>query len=82
MDSNEIHEEPTPEFDDDEIDTTKVDWSKAVRGGIHHVPRRTGTVTLAEDVFLIFQTDDEVNTALRMLIKENRIPHFPLGGHH
>jgi len=81
MNIDKLYDEPVPEFDKDDIDTTKVDWTKAVRGKVL-IPRRTGTVTIAEDVFDIFQTDDEVNNALRMLIKEGRIPHFPLCGKH
>jgi uncharacterized DUF497 family protein len=56
-------------------ETMRFDWSKAVRG-LHYIPREKRPVTLDEDVSGIFCTSDEVNNALRLLIKEGRIPHF------
>jgi hypothetical protein len=66
-------------MDDEPIESeeeeTNFDWSKAVRG-LHYIPRQKGTVTLDEDVYDIFRTSEEANNALRMLIREGRIPHF------
>jgi len=56
-------------------ETKHLDWSKMVRG-LHYIPREKGTAVLDEDVYGIFRTSEEVNNALRMLISENRIPHF------
>jgi hypothetical protein len=56
-------------------ETMHLDWSKMVRG-LHYIPREKGTAVLDEDVYGIFCTSEEVNNALRMLIRENRIPHF------
>lgn len=56
-------------------ETTHFDWSKAVRG-LHYIPREKGSATLDEDVYVVFRTSEEVNNALRMLIREGRIPHF------
>ena len=67
-----IHDEPM-ELEDEE--TMHFDWSKAVRG-LHYIPREKGTAILDEDVYGIFRTSEEVNNALRMLIREGRIPHF------
>ena len=67
-----IHDEPMEPGDEE---TMHLDWSKMVRG-LHYIPRVKGTVTLDEDVFSIFRTSEEVNNALRILIKEGRIPHF------
>ncbi len=69
-----------PPFDDEQTETAddearRFDWNTAVRG-LHHIPREKGTVTLDEDVYAIFRTSEEVNNALRILIRENRIPHF------
>lgn len=52
-----------------------LDLSKMVRG-LHYIPRKKGTAVLDKDVYGIFRTSEEVNNALRMLIKEGRIPHF------
>jgi hypothetical protein len=76
-DDNEV-DNLLPEYDepmepDDE--ETHFDWSKAVRG-LHYIPWVKGSVTLDEDVYSIFRTSEEVNNALRMLIREGRIPHF------
>jgi uncharacterized DUF497 family protein len=70
-DEQTIYDEPM-EYGDEE---THFDWSKAVRG-LHYIPWVKGTVTLDEDVFSIFRTSEEVNNALRMFIREGRIPHF------
>ncbi len=67
-----IRDEPLEPEDEE---TMHFDWSKAVRG-LHYIPREKGTVVLDEDVYGIFCTSEEVNNALRMLIRENRIPHF------
>jgi hypothetical protein len=67
-----IRDEPLEPEDEE---TVHFDWSKAVRG-LHYIPREKGTATLDEDVYAIFRTSEEVNNALRMLIRENRIPHF------
>ena len=56
-------------------ETSHLDWSKAVRG-LHYIPREKGSATLDEDVYVVFRTSEEVNNALRMLIREGRIPHF------
>lgn len=69
-----IYDEPMEPGDEE---TTHFDWSKAVRG-LHYIPWVKGTATLDEDVYSIFRTSEEVNNALRMLIREGRIPHFPL----
>ena len=70
-----IYDEPMEPCDDE---AAHFDWSKAVRG-LHYIPWVKGTATLDEDVYSIFRTSEEVNNALRMLIREGRIPHFPLG---
>jgi uncharacterized DUF497 family protein len=67
-----IYDEPMEPCDDC---AQHFDWSKAVRG-LHYIPREKGTATLDEDVYGIFRTSEEVNNALRMLIREGRIPHF------
>lgn len=51
------------------------DFSNAVRGK-HRFPILAGTVTLDSDVYDVFRTSEEVNTALRMLIAEGRVPHL------
>jgi len=78
--SNHGDDEPTEPEDDEALEpedeeTIHFDWSKAVRG-LHYIPREKGSAILDEDVYGIFRTSEEVNNALRMLIKENRIPHF------
>jgi hypothetical protein len=55
-----------------------VDWSDAKAGPQFTITPGPKTVNLDDDVRLIFYGDQEVNGALRMLIKEGRIPHFPL----
>lgn len=67
-----IYDEPMEPGDEE---TMYFDWSKAVRG-LHYIPWMKGTATLDEDVYSIFRTSEEVNSALRMLIREGRIPHF------
>lgn len=67
-----IFDEPMEPGDEE---TSHLDWSKAVRG-LHYIPREKGSATLDEDVYGIFRTSEEVNNALRMLIREGRIPHF------
>jgi uncharacterized DUF497 family protein len=71
-DEQMIYDEPAEAPDDE---AAHFDWSKAVRG-LHHIPWVKGTATLDEDVYSIFRTSQEVNNALRMLIREGRIPHF------
>ncbi len=44
--------------------------------GRHSFPKLVGTVTLDSDVFDVFRTSEEVNTALRILIHEGRVPHL------
>jgi len=68
-----IYDKPMEPGDEE---TAHFDWSKAVRG-LHYIPLVKGTATLDEDVYSIFRTSEEVNNALRMLIREGRIPHFP-----
>jgi uncharacterized DUF497 family protein len=63
-------------IDDDEM-PDEVDMSRSVRG-LHSFPMLVGTVTLASDVYDVFRTSEEVNTALRMLIREGRVPHISL----
>jgi len=70
-----IYDEPSESADDE---ASYFDWSRAVRG-LHYIPWVKGTATLDEDVYSIFRTSEEVNNALRMLIQEGRIPHFPRG---
>ena len=67
-----IYDEPMEPGDEE---TMHLDWSKMVRG-LHYIPREKGTAILDEDVYSIFRTSEEVNNALRMLIREGRIPHF------
>jgi uncharacterized DUF497 family protein len=67
-----IRDEPLEPEDEE---TIHFDWSRAVRG-LHYIPREKGTAVLEEDVYGIFRTSEEVNNALRMLIREGRIPHF------
>ncbi len=67
-----ISDEPMEPGDEEMM---HLDWSKAVRG-LHYIPREKGQATLDEDVYIVFRTSEEVNNALRMLIKEGRIPHF------
>ncbi|HEX7680356.1 MAG TPA: hypothetical protein VF713_19650, partial [Thermoanaerobaculia bacterium] len=74
VDEQTIYDEPIEAVDDE---ATHFDWSKAVRG-LHYIPLVKGTATLDEDVYSIFRTSEEVNNALRLLIREGRIPHFPL----
>ena len=69
---DELDDEPLKPEDEE---AKHFDWSKAVRG-LHYIPREKGTAVLDEDVYGIFRTSEEVNNALRMLIRENRIPHF------
>jgi uncharacterized DUF497 family protein len=71
-DEQMIYDEPAEAPDDE---AAHFDWSKAVRG-LHYIPWVKGTATLDEDVYSIFRTSEEVNNALRMLIREGRIPHF------
>ena len=65
-----IYDEPM-----EEVEETNFDWSRAVRG-LHYIPREKGTAILDEDVYAIFRKSEEVNNALRMLIREGRILHF------
>lgn len=67
-----IGDEPIEPGDEE---TMHLDWSKMVRG-LHYIPWEKGTATLDEDVYSIFRTSEEVNNALRILIREGRIPHF------
>jgi len=71
-DEQTIYDRP---MEPDDEDAANFDWSSAVRG-LHYIPREKGSVTLDEDVYGIFRTSEEVNDALRMLIREGRIPHF------
>jgi uncharacterized DUF497 family protein len=52
------------------------DFTNAVPVG-DKFARLQGTVLLDADVYDIFRTDEEVNDALRMLIREGRVPHMP-----
>ncbi len=79
MDEGQMIYDKPIELEDEDEETTHFDWSKAVRG-LHYIPLVKGTATLDEDVYSIFRTSEEVNNALRMLIREGRIPHFPLPG--
>jgi uncharacterized DUF497 family protein len=67
-----IHDAPLEPGDEE---AKHLDWSKAVRG-LHYIPREKGSAILDEDVYVVFRTSEEVNNALRMLIREGRIPHF------
>jgi len=71
-DDQRIFDEPMEPGDEE---TSHLDWTKAVRG-LHHIPREKGSAILDEDVHVVFRTSEEVNNALRMLIREGRIPHF------
>ncbi|MGH7487397.1 MAG: hypothetical protein ACRD3J_18295 [Thermoanaerobaculia bacterium] len=62
-------------FEPGDEETAHLDWSKMVRG-LHYIKPEKGTVVLDEDVYMIFRTSEEVNNALRIDIRENRIPHF------
>jgi uncharacterized DUF497 family protein len=42
-----------------------------------HFPKMQGSVMLDPDVFDVFRTSEEVNDALRILIREGRVPHAP-----
>lgn len=44
--------------------------------GRFHFPKLVGTVTLDTDVYDVFRTSEQVNDALRMLIREGRVPHL------
>jgi hypothetical protein len=44
---------------------------------IAHFPKMQGSVMLDSDVFDMFRTSEEVNNALRILIREGRVPHAP-----
>ena len=75
MGIDEIREGDDDDMED--IDTSHLDWSKAKRGPQFTIGRGPKTVNLDDDIRLIFCSDEEVNNALRMLIDEGRIPHFP-----
>jgi uncharacterized DUF497 family protein len=69
----EIREEPDEDMGD--IDTRHLDWSKMKRGAVT-LSRGPATVTLDDDVRVVFFGDKEVNDALRLMIKQGNIPHF------
>jgi len=71
-----IHE-VRDELDEDmgDLDTSCVDWSQMKPGQIK-LSLGPATVTLDDDVRIVFWGDKEVNDALRMLIDQHNIPHF------
>jgi uncharacterized protein len=58
--------------DSDDI-LPEYDFSNAVRG-LHYRPRTACRVTLEPDVYAAFKTSQDVNEALRELIREGRVP--------
>jgi uncharacterized DUF497 family protein len=62
------------DFDDDTMrdDYSDLPWRPATL----ILERLQGTVTLDPDVYDVFRTSKEVNDALRMLIREGRLPHI------
>lgn len=70
---DEIRDAPMEDMGD--IDTSRLDWSKAFRNTI--TPKLGPEIVhLDEDVRFVFHGDGEVNNALRLMIKQHRIPHF------
>lgn len=58
-------------------DTMRNDYSDLQwRPARHRFETLVGTVTLDPDVYDVFRTSKEVNDALRMLIREGRLPHI------
>ncbi len=60
-------------LDDDDIpDCSELEgWGPPQR----RFPKMQGSVMLDPDVFDMFRTSEEVNEALRILIREGRVPH-------
>jgi uncharacterized DUF497 family protein len=58
--------------DDDDFDLSRVDWSKAHRGPIFTVKRGPEWVRLEDHVRVIFQGDEEVNDALKWIMRDAR----------
>jgi uncharacterized DUF497 family protein len=58
--------------DEDDFDLSKVDWSKAHRGPIFTVKRGPEWIRLEDHVRAIFQGDEEVNDALKWIMRDGR----------
>jgi hypothetical protein len=59
------------QLDDDDVDLSTLDWSKAIRGGTFSLRRGPEWVRLEDHVRVIFQGDEEVNEALKRLIRDD-----------
>jgi hypothetical protein len=67
----------TPIYPDyDPADWEEYDFTNAVPIGDKFAGMRAAVV-LDKDVCDVFRTAEEVNDALRMLIREGRVPHMP-----
>ncbi len=60
------------ERDEDDFDLSKVDWSKAHRGPRFKLKRGPDWVRLEDHVRVIFQGDEEVNDALKWIMRDGR----------
>ena len=59
---------------DDMPEMTEADWARAVRGR-HYIPNMSmHRVSLANDLLPYFPEDEDLNAALRQLIREGRTP--------
>jgi uncharacterized DUF497 family protein len=61
------------EVDDTEDDTREYDFTNGIRGR-HYIPMTITRVSIYDDVAQYFHDDETVNTALRELIAEGRVP--------
>jgi hypothetical protein len=59
---------------DDDVDLSTLDWSKFHRGFGFTLKRGPKWVRLEDDVRIVFHGDEEVNAALRKMMKEGRSP--------
>jgi uncharacterized DUF497 family protein len=68
-----VVEKDTP-LDPDDVDLSTWDWSKFRRGFGFTLKRGPKWVRLEDDVRIIFHGDEEVNEALRKMMREGRSP--------
>jgi hypothetical protein len=71
---NDIIPDPSVDDEEDPLDR-EIDFSNAKPIGDKFAKLR-GSVVLDADVCDVFRSADEVNNALRMLIREGRVPHL------